>query len=640
MILSEKLLALIKQLSDIELNDEDKLKWQSAYLEIFEKGYFTVSRDNIEKILSTHPIDSPFTTYGEIVLIKHIKRINLDQRQLKKTVEIAVRFLDGCLEIANFTPEAKKIVQAFRKIGLGVADFDNYSIQINQDQSAAIIIIGDIISYAAYRSSELLGIERGFVSDLENSKVYNRGKSFASFVNKETGVLINGLSLKKLVYDSKASWDEYSILQRRNTHILLLPNQEIWFPYTDRVEGDSMTIENNTPTNQKFTKGELVTITDNKHEYFNKTFQIIDYKPKQGKINYVLRNEEQELKIELSEEFLGQVELQTILRILNTTTSSSNDQVQINNINLLNLDNQNGLRKTNINIIGFILNNNDRQVLVDKSSREVCNFNLSHKLLPESGLIEYIKNNYGLECEILDEIGSVVNSSDVILGYWLNIVGGVSTDLEWVDIEHLDNNESVKRLLLKLNRKKKIYTQYEDIIKQLEIEKTRILTEQSKAKSILVVHERPKQNLTLNERINTLFGKKSKPKEYLRLGGSNKDQTFDYDDSRYLLSLQQNLITEEFGTVKLIMEYSKNGVKSIQLYPEFFKSEERFILDLFLDLVNTCLVNNVTKFELSKIMYKYERELVVSSMVEVIKLIRHSLNSSPDNFNDLSNKVY
>jgi ribonucleotide reductase alpha subunit len=124
MILSEKLLSLTKKIASLENTEEDKVKWQSAYLEVFEKGYFAMSRDELEKFISSNIVDTPLTTYGEISLIKHIKRVNIDLKQLAKTTEIAVRFLDGCLDVINFSQEAKEKIELFRKIGVGVSDFD------------------------------------------------------------------------------------------------------------------------------------------------------------------------------------------------------------------------------------------------------------------------------------------------------------------------------------------------------------------------------------------------------------------------------------------------------------------------------------------------------------------------------------
>jgi Ribonucleotide reductase, barrel domain len=626
MILSEKLLSLIKLISSLEKKDEDKLKWQSAYLEVFEKGYFSISRDNLEKILNPHPIDSPFTTYGEIILIKHIKRINLDLRQLKKTVEVAIRFLDGSLSVSNFSEDAKAIVENYRKIGLGVADFDSYCVQTNQDQYKAIKVVGELISDCAYRTSEELAIEKGAIPELDIAKVYNRGKLFARYINNNTGVVIDGFVLKQMLADNKISADEYSLVPRRNSHLLLLPNQEIWFPYTDRVEGDSNpNTQEEDESNSKFSKGELVKITNNQNENYQRSFQIVDFRKKQNKNIYILKSENNDKKLEVGENDIESVDLNTVLSKLNTFDSQKTP-TSANNLN--------------IKLIGLILNNNDTKVLATKSEHKIPEYSTLENLSTEISLIESIRINEGVVCEILDEIGTVLTDNTLYIAYWLNSIEGSAESLEWVSVEEYLNNDVYSRIFMKLNRKKKIYSQYEAIIKSLEDDKDRILNEQSHAKSILIVHERPKQQLSLGERVNSLFGLKARPKEYLRLQGGNNVEDFEYDDSRYLLSLQQNIVTDEFGTVKIIMEYSKNGIKSIQLYPEFFKSEERFLLDLYIELVNLCLQNNVSKIELIKLLYKYERELGDFSLIEVVKLIRQSLNSSPDNFNDLSNKVY
>jgi hypothetical protein len=626
MILSEKLLSLIKLISSLEKKDEDKLKWQSAYLEVFEKGYFSISRDNLEKILNPHPIDSPFTTYGEIILIKHIKRINLDLRQLKKTVEVAIRFLDGSLSVSNFSEDAKAIVENYRKIGLGVADFDNYCVQTNQDQYKAIKIVGELISDCAYRTSEELAIEKGAIPELDIAKAYNKGKLFARYIHNNTGVVIDGFVLKQMLAENKISADEYSLVPRRNSHLLLLPNQEFWFPYTDRVEGDSNpNTQEEDESNSKFSKGELVKITNNQNENFERSFQIVDFRKKQNKNIYILKSENNDKKLEVGENDIESVDLNTVLSKLNTFDSPKSS-TSVSNLN--------------IKLIGLILNNNDTKVLATKSEHKIPEYQALENLSTEISLIESIRINEGVVCEILDEIGTVLTDNTLYIAYWLNSIEGSAENLEWVTVEEYLNNDVYSRIFMKLNRKKKIYSQYEAIIKSLEDDKDRILNEQSQAKSILIVHERPKQQLSLGERVNSLFGLKARPKEYLRLQGGNNVEDFEYDDSRYLLSLQQNIVTDEFGTVKIIMEYSKNGIKSIQLYPEFFKSEERFLLDLYIELVNLCLQNNVSKIELIKLLYKYERELGDFSLIEVVKLIRQSLNSSPDNFNDLSNKVY
>jgi Ribonucleotide reductase, barrel domain len=624
MILSEKLISLIQKISNLELKEEDKIKWQTAYLEIFEKGYFIINRDNLEKLITTNILDSPMTTYGEVVLIKHIKRVHLDNRQLSKTCEIAVRFLDGCLDIINFSPEAKEKINHFRKIGLGVADFDAYCINSNQEQQKAIYNIGEVISNAAYRASEEIGDEKGFIPHIEESKAYNKGKIFAKFINKQTSEVINGFELKKKVLDQKASWDDYSIMPRRNSHVLLLPNQEIWYPYTDRVEGDYLPSENivekeeEIVTKNRFSKGELVQIVTNNDEH---VYQVINYKNKHQKVIYTLKGNGVTNNQEWEDTQLRGVDLNYVLDKLNADKKAYN---------------------FNNSVQAIILNNNDDKLLIDIETQLPPKFIFQYNDIPEVFLINNLLEQYNLKTEILDEIGSAVDEGDICLAYWVNIIEGSNDRLQWLDVGELMKLPVYFKVFSKLNRKKKIFQQYESIIRKLESEKEELQyrIDNGKANSILVVHERPKTKISLQDRINAWLGNTPQPTEYLRLGGGETAQDFNYDDQKYLLSLQQNIITDEFGTVKIIMEYSREGIKSIQLYPEHFIPQERFILDVYLELINIGLQYGVTKEEFAALLYKYEGAVEQTQLIEVIKLIRQSLTSAPGTFNELTTKVY
>lgn len=625
MILSEKLLSLITKISNLELKEEDKIKWQSAYLEIFEKGYFIINRDSLEKLITTNIVASPMTTYGEVVLIKHIKRVHLDNRQLAKTCEIAVRFLDACLDVINFNEEAKEKIIHFRKIGLGVADYDAYCIQSNQEQSKAIYNIGEVISTAAYRASEEIGDEKGFIPHIEESKAYNKGKIFAKFIHKTTSEVINGFELKKKVLDQTASWDDYNIMPRRNSHVLLLPNQELWYPYTDRVDGDYLPAEEKIEkeeeivTKNRFSKGELVQIVSNTDEH---VYQVINYKNNHQKVIYILKGNGVTNQQEWEDQQLRGVDLNYVLNKLNDDSKKSNVY--------------------NNSVQAIILNNNDDKVLIDIDTQLPPKFIFEYNDVPEVYLINNLLEQYNLKTEILDEVGSAVEEGDICLAYWVNIIDGSNDKLQWLDVNDLMLQPLYFKVFSKLNRKKKIFQQYESIIRKLEMEKEdlQFRIDNGKANSILVVHERPRTKISLQERINNWLGNTPEPTEYLRLGGGETAQDFNYDDQKYLLSLQQNIITDEFGTVKIIMEYSREGIKSIQLYPEHFIPQERFILDVYLELINIGLQYGVTKEEFAALLYKYEGAIEQTQLIEVIKLIRQSLTSAPATFNELTTKVY
>lgn len=629
MILSEKLLSLTKKIANLENTEEDKVKWQSAYLEVFEKGYFAMSRDELEKFISSNIVDTPLTTYGEISLIKHIKRVNIDLKQLAKTTEIAVRFLDGCLDVINFSQEAKEKIEMFRKIGVGVSDFDAFCVQTGIEQSKAIYNVAELIAKAAYRASESLGVYRGAINNNELTKAYNRGKIFANYIRLDAEELLNGFEFKRLSLAGKIDPEQYTLVPRRNSHILLFPNQEIWFQFTDRVEADYIPF-NETPSLQvsnaqpSFGKGELVEVVN----HFNaaligKIFQVIDHKLFNNSYQFFLKGDGLANNTPFKESELKSVDLNFVLNKLNfesVTTNQPSENVFFT--------------------YGLILSKDENSILIDRNTGYLPQFQSYEELSPEAVLITGFQKKYGLDAEILDEIGSVKEVGSVGIAYWVSIISEASQDLVWIGINEIESNSHFQIIFNKLNRKKKIYQRYESIIIKLEQDKERLSAEISgTAKSILLLQEK-RSNLTITDRIGRMFSPSKKTNEFLRLPGGNAVENFDYDDDKFVLSLQQNILTDEFGSIRIIMEYSKAGMKSLQLFPEVFNADSRFLLDLYLEMINMGLQYGVTKGEYANMLYKYENELPVNDLYEVVKIIRKTLTAAPETFEELSQKVY
>jgi Ribonucleotide reductase, barrel domain len=621
MILSEKLISLIQKISSLEKTEEDKVKWLTAYLEMFEKGYFMINRDNLERLFSIGKIESPLTTYGEINLMKHVKRINLDTRQLRKTCEIAVRFLDCCLDVLNFNEDSKLKIQRFRKIGIGISDFDAYCLHTNLEQNKVARQVGEIISNASYRASEKLGEEKGFVPELEESKSYNKGKYFSRYIVISTNSVINGYDLKQALLDKTIQPDDYYIVPRRNSHILLFPNQEIWYPYTDRVEGDYVTEidmdnENIKKIEPKHTKGELVQIIKEDNPNNSKVYQVINIKNRLGKYVYNLKGEGIQSNQEFEEFDLKGIDLHYLLTKINDKTNIQKNYA-----------------------IGVIFDHIDANILVDKNTQLPPIFEIETGVLPELTLINKIQAIYDIKSEILDEIGSSMTSDNVYLSFWLDTNNSISEKMEWRSVESLDSVDFMQRVFQKFNRKKKIYHQYENIIKDLESQKNKLLAIKSDDRSILLLKEKTNQKLSFMQRIEILFGRKPKLNEFVRIE-ENNEKPFNYDEKKYLLSLQQNILTSEFGAIKIILEYSKVGVKSIQIYPEKLPPEDRFMFDIYIELMNLGLQKGVNKKEFIDLLGKYDNYLENSKVIDIIKILQKCLENSPETFEELSNKVY
>lgn len=680
MILNENLVTLISRVSQLERKEEDKIKWQSAYLEILEKGYLTIEIDNIEKCISNMVVDSPLTPLGNIILIKHIKRTNIDLRQLAKTTEIAVRLLDGCLDIINFTKEAKNKVSKFRKIGISVADFENYCIVVVQEQQDAVYEIGEIISKTAYRTSEQLAIERGGIENLEEAKPYNRGKIFSLYTSNIRDIKkdkLNGYEIKNAQFDIS----DYYQIPRRNSHILLFSNQEIWFPFSDRVEGDHVFQEQSKfidsielgmgvgregrepvtqyKYNAKFNIGELVKVITEGKTQFGRIYQVINCRLIVDRFIYSLKGPSVSTNQTFDEEELEVIDLNYALQKMNNKDPKDpKTEPKISTGSYYK-----------IICVGVIQNLTETAIIVGNDLQLPQVTLVNGDVTPETNLVNHLDTNYGLKSEILDEIGTIKKDNIIYIAFWLNILNiNVLESLKpeekvltWQNIDNLDLstpiNQSIETILTKLNRKKRIYKQYEKIILSLEKEKESFQSQirEQKNNPILLLQEKSRPASKWHEKLYNLLTNQPK-KEYLRieekknltkkLNGYGETQLheqqadFEYNDQKYLLSLQQNIISSDFGLIKVIMEYSKSGIKSLQMYPEKFKADERFLLDLYLEVINLGLQKGVSKEEFTTLLFKYEKSLEPTSLLDIVKVVRQCLSQAPNNFNDLSQKIY
>src|SRR3989338_6714316 len=138
----------------------------------------TMERDNptptLGKLEATNPCgEIPLLPYescnlGSINLVEHIKGKNVDWEELKKTVELGVRFLDNIVEVNNYPLEEiqKMVKDGNRRIGLGVMGFGHllYRLKIPYNSAAAVKLsekLSRFIRAEADKTSQLLGKKRG-----------------------------------------------------------------------------------------------------------------------------------------------------------------------------------------------------------------------------------------------------------------------------------------------------------------------------------------------------------------------------------------------------------------------------------------------------------------------------------------------
>ena len=141
------------------------------------------------KLEATNPCgEIPLLPYescnlGSINLVEHIKGKNVDWEELKKTVELGVRFLDNMVEVNNYPLEEiqKMVKDGNRRIGLGVMGFGHllYRLKIPYNSPAAVKLserLSRFIREHADKTTAKLAKKRGNFGNYDVSVYADSGK--------------------------------------------------------------------------------------------------------------------------------------------------------------------------------------------------------------------------------------------------------------------------------------------------------------------------------------------------------------------------------------------------------------------------------------------------------------------------------
>lgn len=230
---------IINKIANLEITTELASYWKKRYENIFASDLFLLSEKTKNILLDDKTkVEKPITPFGDILISRHLdKNILIDELLLQSTIETIVRFLDASLDQINFTPEAKQIVDQYRKIGVGIADFEEYlelkkeSAEINE-----IDYLGNFISTNCYRASETLAEEKGTCEQWESIYKHLRPKPFEYWIHQETKEIKSGLELSETLNQELIKNSKYEIIPRRNSHILIFPVDLEWQIWNDRDE--------------------------------------------------------------------------------------------------------------------------------------------------------------------------------------------------------------------------------------------------------------------------------------------------------------------------------------------------------------------------------------------------------------------
>jgi hypothetical protein len=236
---------LISKVAKTENTPELASYWKDRYASLLTKGKFEINIKTYEFLVEdqAQPIAKPVTPFGDVVISKHLtSQQDLDKVSLQTTIETSVRFLDSCLEAINFTPEARHLISQYRKIGVGIKNYQEYL--ENQKQEAEIgniDILGEVMSSVAYRASEALAFEKGPCGNWSKISQHLRPKAFEFWKDESSNDLKTGLELVQDFDQDSIKQTAYQILPRRNSHILLFPEDLEWQLWGDRDQTSPQT---------------------------------------------------------------------------------------------------------------------------------------------------------------------------------------------------------------------------------------------------------------------------------------------------------------------------------------------------------------------------------------------------------------
>ncbi len=227
---------IIKQAASTENTEQLKTFWLKKYIELTENNYFVLSPKTIELALEKEVI-RPATPFGDLVLMNHLDESGeINENLLQNNIEIAVRLLDACLDVVAFDKNSAKVINQYRKIGLGVADFGQYYKNLKRETNEAeeIEYIGNLVSNNAYRSSESLSEEKGICQSWDNIKKTLRDKPFEYWYNTENGDIKTSNEMVANFDQKRIEASDFEIVPRRNSHMMLLPAVDEWQVWSDR----------------------------------------------------------------------------------------------------------------------------------------------------------------------------------------------------------------------------------------------------------------------------------------------------------------------------------------------------------------------------------------------------------------------
>ncbi len=224
-MLSFQISNIISLASKVENTPELQGFWEKQYKEIFSGGFFDLEKQTVDSIINKqgYKQTADLIPRGSISISKHLDNEDkLDIYQIQNTVDIAVRFLDSLIDVAEFE-------NSDRLVSIGVNDIQAYQESFEENLSKSKVeSFGQDFAKTVYRASELLAEEKGSCDNWSKYNQIIRDVSFESWINQEGEEIGDGKKIFKQFTKDNISKTGYEIIPRRNVELLFTPFLENW----------------------------------------------------------------------------------------------------------------------------------------------------------------------------------------------------------------------------------------------------------------------------------------------------------------------------------------------------------------------------------------------------------------------------
>jgi hypothetical protein len=279
----------------------------------------------------------------------------------------------------------------------------------------------------------------------------------------------------------------------------------------------------------------------------------------------------------------------------------------------------------------LIIDADKNQILVEQVGENVDlpGVIVQKNQLPEKILQRYLVENYQLAGNVQEEVGSAISlsensgsSSYLHLGFLVDSKSlGYNTDTAWRPVNSDDLPQYARVLLGKLSQR-------QDKIKDLEQRLSLAIQEQRQIEEIL--QSEPDKQKAAAKYTSETSHREYKPEVLTKNLGSL---------SKYVLKLEQMVQSKTYGEMLLTLTYDGYGPRIVNLEGKDLPFELKQTLELFLELINFILTNNINPHFLAEKLKFSDREAVQLPIKQLLQFVGSSLQLAPERVQEIDSAL-